>query len=126
MANWTPTSFSGELFEVTARYGPPPRAGAPRPTDWGDRHKVEWLFAGLAAPIDFALRTVRFETDSLDAMRQLFEAHGMAVIAKQMLPPDRYQAMMTDVEQLIARHNEATDARVSFESEYLLVVAHKV
>lgn len=50
----------------------------------------------------------------------------MAVIAKQMLPTDRYQAIMTDVEQLIARHNEATDARVSFDGEYLLVVAHKV
>ncbi len=58
-----------------------------------------------------------------EALMQVFEAHGMH---RPRAPPShRYQAMMRDVERLIARRNETTDGRVLFDDEYLLVVAQK-
>ncbi len=126
MANWTPRSFAGEFLQVLARYGPPPPdEGTPRPIGWGEEQKVESLFAGLVASIDFALHAVRFGFDSAAELMQVFEAHGMAVIARKTLAPQRYEAMMADVEQLIARRNEATDGGVLFDNEYLRVVARK-
>ncbi len=125
MANWTPGGFSSGLADIVARYATRPGEGAPKPYDWGDEQKVESLFAGLAEAIDIAVRAVRFEWRSMDAMRKVFEAHGIAAFAKQTLRPERYEAMMGEIEDLVRRHSDAADDAVAFDVEYLLVVARK-
>src|SRR3977135_2899713 len=53
LANWTPTSFVGEMFKVMGRYIPPP-AGVKPPPLWGTEERLRELFgsriAALQAP----------------------------------------------------------------------------
>ena len=41
------------------------------------------------------------------------------------MPPERYGALMTELDQLTDQFNRATDGTVAIDVEYLLVVARK-
>ena len=43
LANWTPSSFIGELFKLIGRYLPPP-AGVKSPALWGTEERLRELF----------------------------------------------------------------------------------
>ena len=126
MANWTPTSFGKQLTEVAGKYGPPRPVELPSPFRWGEEHTVRSLFEGLASSIRLEQRVLRWEFESLAAMRAVFEAHGAATMAKRMLPPDSYERMGGEFEALVSRHNQGSGDRVVINNEYLLVVARKI
>jgi SAM-dependent methyltransferase len=46
LANWTPSSFIGELFKLMGRYLPPP-AGVKSPALWGTEERLRELFGRL-------------------------------------------------------------------------------
>jgi SAM-dependent methyltransferase len=125
MANWTPTSFGKQLVEVAARYAPPPPAELPSPFGWGEEQTARSLLAGLASWIRLEQRLVRWEFDSVAAMRAVFQGHGGAVMAKQTLPPEAYEQLGRDIEALVSQHNRGSGDRVAIDNEYLLVVACK-
>lgn len=124
MANWTPDSFSRQMNDVFAKYAPPPPIELPSPFRWGDEQAVRSLF-GSGASVEVDRRALMFEFESLEAMRHVFESHGGAVMAKQMLPPDVYESAGRELEALIGELNEGTEGRISIRNEYLLVVARK-
>jgi SAM-dependent methyltransferase len=125
MANWTPASFGKQLTEVAAKYGLPRPVELPSPFRWGEEQTVRSLFEGLASSIRLEQRVLRWEFESLAAMRAVFEAQGGVVMAKQMLPPEVYERMGREFETVASRRNQGSGDRVVINNEYLLVVARK-
>jgi SAM-dependent methyltransferase len=125
MANWTPASFSKQMMDVVSRYSPPPPVELPSPFRWGEEQTIRSLFEGRVTQIELDRRILTWEFESFEAMRSVFESHGGAVMAKQVLPPDVYEAQARELEELVGNLNEGTEGRVVLPNEYLLVVARR-
>jgi SAM-dependent methyltransferase len=125
MANWVPKSFSERMMDVVSKYSPPPPVELPSPFRWGEEAIVRALFGARARSVRFERRVLKWEFDSIQAMRSVFESHGGAVMAKRMLPPDVYEAQATALEALVRQVNEGTKGRVVISNEYIQVVAVK-
>jgi DNA-binding transcriptional LysR family regulator len=83
------------------------------------------VLASLASWIRLEQRLVRWEFDSVAAMRAVLQGHGAAVMAKQTLPPEAYEQLGREIEALVSQHNRGSGDRVAIDNEYLLVVACK-
>jgi 2-polyprenyl-6-hydroxyphenyl methylase/3-demethylubiquinone-9 3-methyltransferase len=126
MANWTPEGFQGQLFARRSRYGPALPEGVPAPGEWGREEVVQERFEGLAGTLSLERRTVPFEAESPEALWSFFEENaGPAVLARKMLPAERYGEMREDGLALIREWNKASDGSVVIDAEYLLVVARR-
>lgn len=124
MANWTPQSFTGQMFKTGAKHVPPP-PGVPPPVLWGEEESVrERLSDGISelrmvrTPISF---TFPFGPgDVVDFFREYFGPTKMAFAA---LDADGQAALKKDLVDLWSEHNHATDGTSDVESEYLEVTA---
>ena len=122
---WTPDGYTARLLALTRSFGPPVPADAPDPMRWGRPDEVAALFGELGWTVDVARRTVTFRYDSWEHWRAASEAHGMAVVAKQMLPPERYEEMYTAVRGLAEDVNRATGDAVEFDADYVELIVTK-
>jgi SAM-dependent methyltransferase len=125
MANWTRESFSKRMMDVVSKYSPPPPVELPSPFRWGEEATVRSLFGASSRSIQLERRVLRWEFESLQAMRSVFESHGGAVMARQMLPPDVFESQAAELEALVGQLNEGTEGGVVISKEYLQVVAVK-
>jgi ubiquinone/menaquinone biosynthesis C-methylase UbiE len=125
MANWTPRSFIGETFTVTARHVPP-AAGLTPPVMWGDETTVRERFRAVGidhvktTPVMAQLRYPFSERGTVEFFRTYF---GPTRAAFARLAEDGREALGRDLEQVWAAHNRATDGTTAIEAEYLEVVA---
>ncbi|MEX2195363.1 MAG: methyltransferase domain-containing protein [Thermoleophilaceae bacterium] len=126
MANWTPDGFPGRLFDINAKYVPPP-PDLPRPSGaWGVEEAVRQRFEGLAGTLDMERRTVRWEFPSADEMAAHFEqGTGPAVAMREALSEERSAAVREDVLALIREFDRGSGDGVAVDCEYLLVVARR-
>jgi ubiquinone/menaquinone biosynthesis C-methylase UbiE len=122
LANWTPTSFIGELFKVLGRYIPP-APGIKPPSLWGTEERLRELFAGHAAALHAPRRDFVFRYRSpqhwLDTFRTYY---GPVHKAFGALEASKQTALAQDIVALIERFNTATDGTMVVPSEYLEVV----
>jgi ubiquinone/menaquinone biosynthesis C-methylase UbiE len=126
MANWTPQGFLGRLIDVASGYGPAPPGGIPSPLLWGEPEVVRERLGELAASVELQPRMVPTRFDSTQAAREFQERYNGPLIAlRNALPPERYDALMTELDQLTDQFNRATDGTVAIDEEYLQVVARK-
>jgi hypothetical protein len=51
--------------------------------------------------------------------------NGPLIALRNTLPPERYSALMTQLDELVDQFNRATDGTVAIDVEYLQVVARK-
>jgi len=125
MANWIPGGLSGRLFAINARYLPPPE-GVPAPLEWGVEEIVRARFADHAASIAVARRSVRFSFESIAAMGRFFDENsGASIAVREVLEPERVEAMRAEFATVVAELNRADDGTVEIDNDYLLVVARK-
>lgn len=124
VANWTPAGFVGRMFATLGAYLPPPPAIASRPTLWGEETHVQALLGGQVV-LSLERRTVELVAPSAEVlMSRQEERFGPLVIAKRLLEPERYEALLTDLRALLATvHSGEGEVRIA--SEYLLAVGHK-
>jgi ubiquinone/menaquinone biosynthesis C-methylase UbiE len=126
MANWTPQGYLGRQIEIASGYGPPPPAEIPSPLAWGEPEVVRERLGELAGSVELQSRMVPMRFDSKQAAREFQERYNGPLIAlRNMLPPERYAALMTQFDELVDQFNRATDGTVAIDVEYLLVVASK-
>jgi ubiquinone/menaquinone biosynthesis C-methylase UbiE len=59
LANWTPSSFVGEVFKLIGRYVPPP-TGVRSPALWGTEERLRELFGNRADSIKIEYRALCF------------------------------------------------------------------
>ena len=122
MANWTPSSFIGELFKLIGRYIPP-AAGLKPPSLWGTEERLRALFGEHIAKIETTRRSFNFRYRSpqhwLDTFRTYYGPVQKAFIG---VGTAQEEALATDFRQLIQQFNRSGDAAVVLPSEYLEVV----
>lgn len=124
VAAWTADGRTREMFEVLDRFGPPSEEEGPDPLLWGTEAGVEELFAG-ASEVRCERHAVTFSYPSMAALTETMEAHGVLVVLKQHLPPDRYAAMTDAMSEMTERWNRGTGGAVVYDVDYLATLVRK-
>jgi ubiquinone/menaquinone biosynthesis C-methylase UbiE len=122
LANWTPTSFIGELFKLMGRYIPP-APGMKSPALWGTEERLRELFGSRIAALQAPRRNYMFRYRSprhwLDTFRTYYGPMHKAFAA---LDAGKQESLAEDVLGLAQRFNSATDGSMVAPSEYLEAV----
>lgn len=123
LANWTPDGFIGRLFQVVARFVPPP-AGVVSPLAWGTRTRLEELLGRHVQGLDVRVRQFVFRYRSPEHWLEVFKlVYGPMVKAFAALD-DAGQAELTrELLALVNQLNRAQDRSMAVSSDYLEVVA---
>jgi len=123
---WTPGSAAARFSEVASKYVPRPADPPPPPHRWGDEDICRARLAPHAVDVTFELGAVTWSWPSADAAREENEAsNSFAVAAREALAPERYVALLDDLDEFMRAQNTATDGRLTYDAEYALVVARK-
>jgi SAM-dependent methyltransferase len=122
LANWTPTSFIGELFKLMGRYLPPP-AGVRPPSQWGTKERLRELFGERLGALEAPTRRFIFRYRSpkhwLDTFRTYYGPINKAFAA---LDAGKQDSLAEDLLALAQRFNTATDGGMTVPGEYLEAV----
>jgi ubiquinone/menaquinone biosynthesis C-methylase UbiE len=116
---WTPEGTIGELFRSLGAFMPPPPPLAQPPLLWGAEDHVRELFAGTGVELEFARETIAFPRfDTVDEEVEFaITKFGPMVMARRMLPPDRWEALLAEQRRLL--ETQAPDA------EYLVITGRR-
>jgi ubiquinone/menaquinone biosynthesis C-methylase UbiE len=126
MANYSPGGYLGRLSEVLATLSARPAFELPSPFAWGDEEEVRRRFTPYAESISFSHRQLSFESTSIEAFLEFWEATNPPQNAlKAMLPPESYQKVIEANRELVEELNESTTQHVNVGSPYLVVLARK-
>lgn len=122
LANWTPTSFIGQVFKLLGRQLPPP-AGVQSPALWGTEAHLHALFGEQAEGIQAQSRMFQFRYRSaahfLDVFKRWYEPVHKAFAA---LPAEQAAALERDLTELLHSLNRAGPGTLIVPSEYLEIV----
>ena len=122
LANWTPTSFIGDLFKLIGRYIPPP-AGIKSPSLWGTEERLRVLFGERIDALETERKSFVFRYRSpqhwFDTFRTYYGPMQKAFIA---VGADKQASFSADVIKLVQHFNRASDGSMVVPSEYLEVV----
>ena len=122
LANWTPTSFIGEVFKLIGRYVPP-AAGVRPPSLWGTEERLRELFGSRIASLQAPRRNYMFRYRSprhwLDTFRTYYGPMHKTFAA---LDPGKQESLAEDLLGLAQRFNTATDGSMVVPAEYLETV----
>jgi ubiquinone/menaquinone biosynthesis C-methylase UbiE len=126
MANYSPGGYLGRLSEVIASFSARPAFDLPSPFRWGDEDEVRRRFAPHSDSIEISHRRLSFESSSIEAFLDFWEATNAPLNAlKTMLPPESYQKVIEANRALVEELNESTTGHSNVSSPYLLVLARK-
>ena len=122
LANWTPTSFIGELFKLMGRYLPP-AAGVKSPALWGTEARLHELFGERLDSMAIERRNFVFRYHSATHWLEVFRTfYGPMHKAFGALDAAKQEALAADLIVLAEKFNRATDGTLVAPSEYLEVV----
>ncbi len=118
--------FLGRQIDITSGYAPAPPWVIPSPLLWGEPEVVRERLGELAVSVELQPQMAPTRFDSKQAAREFQERYNGPLIAlRNTLLPERYGALMTQLDELVDQFNRATDGTVTIDVEYLLVVARK-
>lgn len=123
MANWTPAGLIGELFKTVGKHVAPPRGVSP--LLWGDETVVRRRLAEWANEISTTVLGTRLDLPfSIPETVEFYRRnYGPTLRAFAALADPAQAALRHDMEDLYARHNQATDGTTNVIAEYLEIVA---
>lgn len=122
MANWTPTSFIGELFKLIGRYIPPP-AGIKSPSLWGTEERLRVLFGERIDTLVTERKHFVFRYRSPQHWFDTFRTYyGPMQKAFMAVGADKQESFSADVIKLVQHFNRTADGSMVVPSEYLEVV----
>ena len=122
LANWTPSSFIGELFKLMGRYLPPP-AGVKSPALWGTEERLRELFGSRVDSIATGRKNFVFRYRSPAHWLEVFRTfYGPMHKAFGALDATKQESLAADLIALAERFNRATDGSLMAPGEYLEVV----
>ena len=122
LANWTPSSFIGELFKLMGRYLPPP-TGVKPPSLWGTEERLRELFGDRLHSIATARKDFVFRYRSPAHWLEVFRTfYGPMHKAFGALDSARQESLAADLVALAERFNRATDGSLAAPGQYLEVV----
>ena len=122
LANWTPSSFIGELFKLIGKYLPPP-AGVKSPALWGTEERLRELFGNRLGAIEIARKHFVFRYRSPGHWLETFRTfYGPMHKAFGALDAAKQESLAADLIALAGRFNRASDGTLLAPGEYLEVV----
>lgn len=126
MANWSPASFAGRMFSVSAKYLPPPE-GVPPSTLWGDATVARERLCphGLLVETSIHPFEFRFPYPPPEVVEHFRTYFGPTKMAFARLDEANQRAYSADLVQFWSDHNIATDGTTKIANEYLVVIAKK-
>ena len=124
MASWTPGSFPAGIFDLHAKYLPPPEE-LPRAVEWGEEDVVRERFGALAGTIDFERRSLRWELPSEDELLGIFTATGAHEAFAEALGAEAVEEWKRDVLALAREHDQGSGGSIVLDAEYLIAVARR-
>jgi SAM-dependent methyltransferase len=117
-STWPPELFTGRMFALMGKYGPPPPPGVSPPPAWGDPATVRERLGAAVKDITFARDVMMFQTLSPIHYR-LFMEHNLGP-AKKLLSsldasdPPKAAALRRELEDLGADYFENNTVRQDF------------
>ncbi len=122
LANWTPSSFIGELFRLIGRYLPPP-AGVKSPSFWGTEERLNELFADKLDSMAVERKDFVFRYRSASHWLEVFRTYyGPMQKAFGAIGSARQESLTADLIALAERFNRAGDGSFAAPGQYLEVV----
>jgi SAM-dependent methyltransferase len=122
LANWTPTSFVGEIFKLIGRYIPP-AAGVKSPALWGTEARLRELFGERIDSITIERKDFAFRYHSPAQWLEVFRTfYGPMHKAFAALDTKMQESLAVDLIDLAEKYNRATDGTLVAPSEYIEVV----
>ncbi len=122
LANWTPTSFVGEIFKLIGRYIPP-AAGVKSPSLWGTEARLREMFGERLDSIAIEHKYFVFRYHSAAQWLDVFRTfYGPMHKAFAGLDAALQESLTADLIALAERFNRATDGTLVAPSEYIEVV----
>jgi ubiquinone/menaquinone biosynthesis C-methylase UbiE len=122
LVSHTPEGFIGQLFKVIAKHVPPP-AGLRSPILWGTESRLRELFGDAIAELWLEKRFYTFRSRSPQTFVDDWKRwYGPTLKAFDAVGQDGAPALESDILDLIARFNRATDGTMVVPSEYLEAV----
>ena len=122
LANWTPTSFVGEIFKTMGKYVTP-AAGLKSPALWGTEARLRELFGEHLDSIAIEHRNFVFRYHSAAHWLEVFRTfYGPMHKAFGALDAEKQEALAADLLALAEKFNRATDGTLVVPGEYLEVV----
>jgi SAM-dependent methyltransferase len=124
--SWTPGSAADRFGDVGGKYFPPADDPPPSPQEWGDEAIARERLAPHAIATTIERGTVTWSWPSAAAAREeMEETHHVVASARAALPPERYMSFLDDLDALMRSMNTASDGGLTYDAEYLRVVARK-
>ena len=125
LANWTPTSFIGELFKLMGRYVPPP-AGVKPPSLWGTEERLRELFSNRIDSIAIEHKDFVFRYRSAIHWLEVFRTfYGPMQKAFGTLDATMQASLAADQIALAERFNRASDGSLVAPGRYVEVVLRR-
>jgi SAM-dependent methyltransferase len=123
VANWTPTSFVGQIFRTVTRYVPAP-AGVRPPGLWGTEERLRELLGPAVSRLEVTARQFVFRFRSPDEFVDLFRTtYGPVHKAFLALDePDR-ERLRAGLATLATQFDRGPGPSVAMPSDYLEAVA---
>jgi SAM-dependent methyltransferase len=130
MANWTGSSFIGQMFKIIGTFVPPPSI-MPSPILWGDVSKIRERFGEGISSLHCAPRTLVFQFDGMSPAEVVGfwrKFYGPTQRAFEALEgnADKQTELKHALEQLWASNNKGKPGSTYVETEYLEVIAVRV
>ena len=121
MANWTPDSFIGELFNTLGKFVSPP-TGVESPSMWGTPAYLQTLFPSATA-IETTSRHFNLRYHSAEHWLDMWRAvYGPLQRAFASLSSEQQDLLHRDLIDLVHRHNTSQQGTMVVPSEYLEVI----
>jgi len=122
LANWTPTSFVGEIFKTMGKYVAP-ATGVKSPALWGTEARLRELFGEQLDSMAIERKNFVFRYHNAAHWLEVFRTfYGPMHKAFGALDAAQQEALAADLIALAEKFNRATDGTLVAPSEYLEVV----
>lgn len=124
--SWTPGSAAARFGEVAGNYFPRPADPPLPPHRWGDEAAARERLAPHAVDVRFELDAVTWAWPSAAAAREESEeSNNFLAAARETLSLERYSALVEEIDDLMRSLNTATDGGLTYDAEYVRIVARK-
>jgi len=120
LANWTPQGFVGQLFRIVGKHAP--HGAAIATCAWGTAARLAELF-GAYGNLWLAEKQVAFRSRTpMDWVDKLRASYLPVIRAFAALDASGKRILRTDLLELVAKFNRATDSTMLVDAAYLEVV----
>jgi ubiquinone/menaquinone biosynthesis C-methylase UbiE len=124
LANWTRTSFVGQMFAIHGAFAPPP-PNIPSPLLWGDEQTLRERFNARDWQLQLTPRVLefRFPVPAAESAAIFIDAYGPTVRTMEMLDEAQRRVFVEQLTGHWEARNTGGGASTVVASEYLEVVA---